>query len=79
MKNLEIVSSRENQMHAFRIGLKQKNGRGDKNSNAALTNVQAAKIRRMYSTGDFSQRKLARMFGVSRPTIGDIVHMRRYI
>ena len=38
-----------------------------------LTEDQVREIRRLFDTGDFSKRKLARMFGVSRPHIVNIV------
>jgi hypothetical protein len=43
------------------------------NGNAKLTLDQVREIRRLYGTGQYSQRQLGRQFGVTYPNIGSIV------
>ena len=43
-----------------------------------LTPVQVREIRLMYATGEYSQDKLARHFGVSQTTINSIVLNKTY-
>lgn len=52
---------------------------GEANKLAKFTNEQAAGIRSLYQTGDFTQRELAKEFGVCQATIRDIVNKRSYI
>lgn len=47
--------------------------RGEANSHAKLTWEQVSEIRRLYSTGNYSHRRLALMFGVSKYPISTIV------
>jgi predicted XRE-type DNA-binding protein len=46
---------------------------GSANGNAKLTEDIVREIRRLYATGEFSQRELARRFGVSQSVISRIV------
>lgn len=45
---------------------------GEKNGEAILTEKEVISIRNLYKTGEYSQRKLARMFNVSQTTINNI-------
>jgi len=59
----------------------QRSGRdlkGEKNGNAKLTNSQAADIRKLYATGNVTQRVLSLQFSVSPSTISGIVSDRKY-
>lgn len=44
-----------------------------------LTPEQAAEIRRLYASGQWSQGKLARHFGVAQATINSLVLNKTYI
>lgn len=47
--------------------------RGEGHGNSKLTDDQVREIRKLNASGEFSQRQLAAMFGVTQPTIGTIV------
>lgn len=51
---------------------------GSKHGNSKLTEDQVLEIRRLYSTGDWTQRKLAECFLVSREAIAPIVQGTRW-
>ena len=68
--NLEYLTSGENQVHAFRTGLKQPSN-GEHHYGSKLTNDQVLRIRSY--EGWFTQNELAAMFGVSQPNIGMIL------
>lgn len=44
----------------------------------ALTNIQSDEIRRLYKTGDYYQRDLAKMYGVTQRVIWEIVNNLSY-
>jgi hypothetical protein len=44
--------------------------RGNSHPRASLTEDQVREVRRLYATGEYSQRQLAEQFGVARRTIG---------
>jgi len=70
--NLECVSRSENQEHAYRLGLNR--GRvGELNGNSALSDVDAAEIRRAYAASEGTQQSLADRYGVTRATVGYLV------
>jgi len=46
---------------------------GEKNPAAKLTEKEVLEIRKLYATNNFTQTKLAIMFGVTQPLIGRIV------
>lgn len=45
----------------------------------ALTQTQAREIIALYHTGRYSQRELAKQFGVSQGTVSNIVTCRLYV
>jgi hypothetical protein len=47
---------------------------GRNTSNAVLNMEKAEEIRRLYATGNYTYRKLGRIYGVSKTTIGFVVH-----
>ena len=47
---------------------------GEKNGMSKLTEVQVLKIRELYASGDYYQKELGEMFGVSQCLIWYIVH-----
>lgn len=70
LKNLEFVTPSKNMKHAFKIGLH--NLRGERNTQSKLKGHQVIKIRKMYNTGNYYQKDIAKIFNVDRKTISDI-------
>ncbi len=52
---------------------------GTDNPAAKLDWEKVARIRELHATGDYKLWQLAKMFNVSRPSVGDIVKMKRWI
>lgn len=73
--NLEIVSMTENRRHAILNGLW--NQRGVNAVKAKLTTQDLNDIRRLWSSGEYRQEDLARMFKVGRSTIGRAIRNER--
>lgn len=78
--NLEWVTPSENMYHSYRIGkhiapanLKPPVRYGENNNCAKLTVSQVKQIRDLYASGEYSQRKLAKLFNVNKSTIKRIV------
>lgn len=72
VENLEWVSNQENRNHAVENGL---HFQGEKCPWAKLTQEDIKYIR---SHSDMKQTELAKMFNVTRTTIGDILHNRSW-
>ncbi len=70
--NLEWVSASENILHAVRTGLRVAVC-GEQQPAAKLSEAQVLEIRRIAREGQYSQKKIARMFGVCQMTISHIV------
>lgn len=68
--NLEWVTKQQNHRHATIHGLK---ARGERTASAKLTQLQVRQIRVLGSAG-YSHGVLANHFGVSRTTVGNILH-----
>ena len=77
--NLEWVSASQNTRHAFATGL-IKRLKGEENPMAKLTATQVEEIRRTYIPYDkeYGGFALAIKYGISRKTIYEIVHHKRY-
>lgn len=69
--NLEWVTQSENEKHAHKIGLK--NFKGDNATYKKITSKIADKIREDYLNKAGSQRKLAKVYGLSQFTISSII------
>jgi predicted XRE-type DNA-binding protein len=52
--------------------------KGEQNHRSKLTAEQVLEIRRLYATGDYTQKQLGEMFGVTRTMIGDIVNRKNW-
>lgn len=79
--NLEYVSQQENMDHAILNGVKfgHKGGLcGEGCGLAKLTDEQVSEIRRRYKAEDISWAKLGLEFGVTRQTVGKIIHRRTW-
>jgi len=69
--NLEWVTPSENQRHArdiFGYWL------GERGSASKLTPEKVIELRKMYKTGLYSQRELAKIFGIAQSSIWSIIH-----
>lgn len=66
----------DNQHDAYKKG-RQKQPKGEKHSNAKLTNAQVQEIRNRYGAGEY-QVPLAKEYGVSQRAISLIVRMETY-
>lgn len=70
-ENLEWVTSSENQKHAVENGLQPKPG---KTYEGKFTAEQRAEIKRVWDSGVFSKRRIAKEYGVSHSCICSIVN-----
>ena len=52
--------------------------RGEKHGQSKLSENQVLEIRRLHETGEYSQRGLAKMFGVSFQHVSDIVNRKKW-
>lgn len=68
--NLEWVTRSENRRHAFMIGL-QSNCK-ENNPRAKITSMDADSIRKMYSSGKFTQKQIGEFFGITQMTVSAI-------
>lgn len=59
LENLEWVTKSENKLHAHRTGLALS---GEKHKDAKLTNEQVREIRRLYESGKYKKKDLAKMY-----------------
>lgn len=69
--NLEWVTSSENQKHAIENGLQPKRVT---TYQGKFTSDQREEIKRLWDSGMFSKRKLAKKYGVSHTCINDIIN-----
>lgn len=70
LSNIIYESKKENMYRKRQHGT---HNNGDKNGQAKLTRGEVLEIRTLYITGNYSYRKLAKLFGVSSATIGRAV------
>lgn len=72
LENLEWCTGSENVRHAFRTGL-SKPRYGESNNKTKLKDYQILEIREKYSSGKYSQRGLAREYGITQCQVHNIV------
>ena len=70
--NLEWVTARENNLHAYRE-LGRQGPTGERHGMTTLSIEQVTEIRRRYVSGDYDRRALAQKYGVCPGTISNIV------
>jgi len=70
IENLEMVTTRENVLHAYRTGLSS--NKGMRHPKARLSNIRVMAIRALAEHG-IAQAEIARMSGISRRQINEIV------
>jgi len=76
VENLEWVTRSENDIHAYKLGLKTVNKNpnyGSKNGNSKLNEIKVKEIREKYLSGRYTQQKIADEYNVSQHTISGIV------
>lgn len=78
--NLELVTRKENTLHAGRVlkRLGKKEQRGEKNPSAKLTAQQVLEIRAIWEKREMSLSQIAAHYKVSVTTIQDICHRRTW-
>jgi len=76
VENLEIVTSSENNLHAFRV-LNRETPKGEKHPMAKLTEEIALEIRWLFAVGA-RQFQLAKEYMLDPTVIRDIVHRKRW-
>lgn len=72
--NLEYVTHAGNMGHALRTGLLP---RGDRHRLTKISDAQVVELRALYDGGEKRLMVLARRFGISRPTVCQLVHRQR--
>lgn len=70
LNNLEWCTCSENQIHAYKTGLK--NQKGDKNNASKLTEEQVLEIINLLLSKQFTQKEIAFKYNVCEDTIGAI-------
>lgn len=75
--NLELATHQEQTLHALHVIKTRVARSGEKNGMARLTQADVAKIRKKIENGS-KHKDVAEEFGVSRPTIGHVVHKRTW-
>ena len=70
LDNLEWCNCSENQIHAYKIGLK--NQKGDKNNASKLTEKQVLEIIDLLLLKQFTYKEIASKYGISEETVGAI-------
>jgi hypothetical protein len=58
--------------------LRMRSPKGERNGVSKLTESEVNEIRTMYSSGDYLQDELSKMFGVTRPNISKVVRGQRW-
>lgn len=76
LSNLEVITKSENELHAFRIGLKSH--KGEKHNLSKLTQIQVNEIRSKYEFKVTTFKMLAKEYNVSIPCIQHIIQERSW-
>lgn len=78
LDNLEYCTGSYNVLHAYRVLDRPSALTGEKHWNAKLTQDDIVKIRELYKTGNYTHKKLANIFGIKSPAIGQIINRQRW-
>jgi hypothetical protein len=70
VSNLEWVSNQQNRDHAVKHKLI---AYGESQGHSKLTKIQVIEIKNLYSTGKYTQLKLAKLYGICQQTVSKIV------
>jgi len=77
-ENLELVSLKDNLLHAHRLGLICGASPGEDHPLARLTLKDVSNVIRLYETGGYSQKELAHRFNVNQTHISKLVRGMRW-
>lgn len=75
LSNLEYVTQSENVKHSYRIGILEA---GENHHYAKLTAKEVSTIRQKYRTGKYTQKQLAKEFGIKQQAVSKIVNNKRW-
>lgn len=79
VENLEWVTYKENQKHAFANGLNFSPAlKGEQHGRAKLTLKDVNAIRELYSKGNISQREIANKYNMGESTISSIINYKTW-
>ena len=76
ISNLEWCTNSENDLHAYRLGLRSTR-KGEKSNFAKLTTKKVEKIKELKRKG-MTQRKISKLFHVSESTVSQIINGQRW-
>lgn len=76
LDNLEWCTPQENITHAVVTGLRF--DKGENNNSHKLSTDDVYKIKDLYNSGDYTERKIASIYGVHEDTIGKIIQGRTW-
>lgn len=72
--NLEWVTESENSQHAYDTGLR---GIAENHCNAKLSNYDVLEIKKLYSSGKYTQKEIGVMFNTAHTNVSRIVNGKR--
>lgn len=75
--NLEWVTTKDNVIHSFKNGFRVSK-KGEGHYKAKLKNEDILNIKKLYSTGNYSQYELASIYGMGQVNIGRIINGKRW-
>ncbi len=74
LSNLEWNTLSENRQHAYDIGLQTgKSRQGEKSNFSKLTEKKVLEIRRLYKTGKYTQKQIAKLHSITHQGISKII------
>jgi len=77
LENLEYCTPSENIQHAIKIGLRREKF-GEDAKYSKLTEKQVLEIRKLYKTGKFTQKEIAKNYDITSENIGYIVNRKTW-
>ena len=76
VENLEIVTHQENMVHSLITGIRVP-AHGEKHHWSKISDAKVLEIKTLYESGHYTQRELAKMFGVAQSHIGRLARGER--
>ena len=77
VENLEWATGKEQQLHAVKMGLRDKT-LGSNNNFSKLNDKQVLEIRELYSTGNLFQREIAEIYGIAEEHCHRIINKKSW-